>query len=72
VNALGGNCQTPIGAYAKVSEGGELELVAVVVSPDGARLIRAARQGDARDADSIGRDAGRQLIAEGASEILGN
>jgi hydroxymethylbilane synthase len=71
VTALGGDCQTPIGAYATVSDGGTLDLVAVVVAPDGARLIRATRQGSARDGDSLGTDAGRQLIADGASEILG-
>jgi hydroxymethylbilane synthase len=71
VNALGGDCQTPIGAYAKVTEGGELDLVAVVVSPDGARLIRATRRGGADRAGVLGEEAGRQLMADGAAEILG-
>src|SRR5262245_24934284 len=43
VAALGGGCQTPIGALASL-DGESIELVAVVAAVDGSRLIRARGQ----------------------------
>ncbi len=67
--ALGGGCQVPIGAYATVADG-HITLRAVVVSPDGAQLVRDQAEGDAADAEEIGRKLGEALLAAGASEIL--
>jgi hydroxymethylbilane synthase len=70
VEALGGGCQTPVGALATVGDDGLLELVAVVVSVDGARAIRASARAPQADAVRLGVDVARQLLAEGAEEIL--
>ena len=70
VEVLGGGCQTPIGALASPAPGGELELVAVVLSLDGQRAIRGAGRGKRDDAAAIGARVGAQLLAEGAGEIL--
>ena len=70
VTALGGGCQTPIGALASPVEGDMLELVAVVVSLDGSRALRGHGLGLRRDAAALGARVGAALLADGAGEIL--
>ena len=73
VEALGGGCQTPVGALATVADGpgsDVLELVAVVVALDGSRAVRGRARGARSEAAVIGRRVGEQLIADGADEIL--
>jgi len=67
--ALGGGCQVPIGAYATV-EDGELRVVAIVASPDGAEVVRADAAGPVHEAESIGRGLGAELLERGARRIL--
>lgn len=68
---LGGGCQVPVGAHAIVSEDGALlRLIAVVASPDGRRLIRVEREGQASRAAALGRQVGRELLRQGAADIL--
>jgi hydroxymethylbilane synthase len=69
LGALGGGCQVPIGAYAVVTDG-KLALQAVVVSPDGLTTIRADAAGPASDAVSLGESAARELLENGAREVL--
>jgi len=69
LGALGGGCQVPIGAFATVS-GDQLLLRAVVVSPDGVRLVRDQSEGLVAEAAEIGRKLGEALLAAGADEIL--
>jgi hydroxymethylbilane synthase len=66
---LGGGCQVPIGAHATVTDG-RLHLLGVVVSPDGAELVRDSSAGPAADAARIGRELGERLLAAGADRIL--
>ena len=70
VEALGGGCQTPIGALASTIALDELELVAVVVSLDGRRAISGMGHGKPADAGAIGASVGAQLLADGAGDIL--
>jgi hydroxymethylbilane synthase len=70
VEALGGGCQTPIGALASSVDVDTIELVAAVASLDGSRIVRAAARGSRRDASLLGARIGRQLIAQGADAIL--
>jgi len=70
VEALGGGCQTPVGALASVIDGKELELDAVVVALDGSRLVRGRARATRRDAAALGARVGAQLIVDGAGEIL--
>lgn len=70
IEALGGGCQTPIGALASPTSTGDLELVAAVTSLDGSRLVRARSRGAYADAAAIGLRVCAQLIADGAGEIL--
>jgi hydroxymethylbilane synthase len=70
VAALGGGCQTPIGALASMVASDEMELMAAVVSIDGSRAVRVRARGSRRDAAALGARVGAQLIAEGADRIL--
>jgi hydroxymethylbilane synthase len=70
VEALGGGCQTPIGALATIVEGNTLELIGAVASLDGSRVIRATGRANRADAAELGFRVGHELIAKGASEIL--
>lgn len=65
---FGGGCQIPLGAYAR-QESGMLRLDAVVVSPDGSRLIRHSLLGD--QAPELGKRMADELIRQGAHEVLG-
>ena len=70
VVALGGGCQTPIGALASLLDAQTLELTAVVVALDGSRAVRKHARGAHRDAEALGKDVGAQLLADGAGDIL--
>jgi len=67
--SLGGGCQVPIGAYATV-QAGKVHIRAIVVSPDGSRIIRKQSSGSVDDAASVGRALGEELLAEGGQQIL--
>jgi hydroxymethylbilane synthase len=67
LTALGGGCQVPIGAHARVQEG-SIRLIAMVAAADGSRLIRGEATG--ADASRVGAELGAKLLARGAREIL--
>jgi hydroxymethylbilane synthase len=69
LRALGGGCQVPLGAHARV-ENGRLRLAAVVVSADGSTLVRAAVEGSSDDPESLGRQAADELRAQGAAALM--
>ncbi len=70
VKALGGGCQTPIGALATPEDGDTLQLVAVVVALDGSRAVRRHARGPRERAAELGASVGAQLLADGAGDIL--
>lgn len=70
VEALGGGCQTPIGALASAAGDGEIELIASVVALDGSRAVQAHGRGLVTDAAELGRRVAADLIADGAGDIL--
>ena len=67
LKALGGGCQVPIGAHARMQDG-VICLIAMVAAPDGSRLIRA--EGKGADWVALGRQVSENLLAQGAREIL--
>jgi hydroxymethylbilane synthase len=69
VTRLGGGCQMPIGAHARITSEG-IELVAVVLSLDGARAIRAESRGPMTHARAVGTAVADDLLAQGADLIL--
>ncbi len=69
VTRLGGGCQMPIGAHARITSEG-IDLVAVVLSLDGARAIRAESRGPMTQSRVVGTAVADDLRAQGADEIL--
>ena len=69
VTRLGGGCQMPIGAHARITSEG-IDLVAVVLSLDGARAIRAESRGPMTQSRAVGTAVADDLRAQGADEIL--
>ena len=65
--ALGASCNTPVGAHARVMDGGELELSAWVGRPDGSAWIRDRVFGAAHGLGALVAD---RLLAVGAAELL--
>jgi hydroxymethylbilane synthase len=70
VVALGGGCQTPIGALASRVDRETIELVAAVAAPDGSRTVRASGRAAASDGEALGAQVARELIGQGADAIL--
>jgi hydroxymethylbilane synthase len=69
LSALGGGCLTPIGAHARV-DGERLQLMAIVLSPDGSESVRDAAEGLASEAAWVGQELGERLLRQGAAQIL--
>ena len=67
--ALAGSCQVPLGGFAEV-EGNSLRLRGFVASPDGKRLVRAEKHGTTQDPEALGNAVAKDLLAQGAGEIL--
>ena len=64
---LGGGCQVPIGAFAKILDG-RLHLHAVVADPDGTKVLRESREGS--DPVQLGEIVGDALLQRGGQAIL--
>ncbi|MDP9330119.1 MAG: hydroxymethylbilane synthase [Actinomycetota bacterium] len=65
---LGGGCDLPLGVFATIEADGRVAMIAIVASPDGARVVRVAVDGE--DAEATASRAAKELIADGAQEIL--
>ncbi|MBO0911627.1 MAG: hydroxymethylbilane synthase [Acidobacteria bacterium] len=64
---LGGGCQVPIGANAKL-DNRNLRLEAVVASPDGRTVLRESEAG--ADAGKLAQSVAERLLLTGGAEIL--
>jgi hydroxymethylbilane synthase len=69
LSQLGGGCQVPVGAHARV-DGDSLKLRGVVIAPDGTAVIGHETEGPVSAAAALGAALGRDLLEAGASEIL--
>jgi len=70
VTALGGGCQTPIGALATIGPDDVLEIAGIVVALDGSEAVHGRIDGPRAMAAELGRRLGEQLLADGAADIL--
>ncbi len=68
LQAMGGGCSLPVGAYASFDETGRLALEAVAASPDGKRFLRVCEYGS--EPAELGERAARALLDQGAGEFL--
>jgi len=66
---LEGGCQVPIAGYATLQDG-RIHLEGRVGSPDGAILLQAVQSGAAADAEQLGVALAKDLLSQGAGEIL--
>ncbi len=66
---LGGSCQSPIAAHARL-EGQSLLLDGLVAEPDGSRLIRDTASGSIDDPAALGRLLADRILAAGAGPLL--
>jgi hydroxymethylbilane synthase len=66
---LGGSCQSPIAAYARL-EGGSLLLDGLVAEPDGSRLVRDTASGSIDDPVALGRLLAERILDAGAGPLL--
>jgi len=67
--ALGGSCQSPIAALARIEQDG-LTLEGLVAEPDGSRLLRERVSGGCARAEQLGEELARRLLKLGAGELL--
>lgn len=67
--ALNGSCQVPLGGFAEIA-GGVLSLRGFVASLDGQRMVRGEVSGAPADAENLGAALARQLVEQGAMDIL--
>lgn len=69
LSELRGGCLAPVGALGRVV-GDRLTLTAVVLSGDGQRRLAAAAEAALHEATSLGAAVARQLLEQGASELI--
>lgn len=67
---LEAGCAAPVGALGEV-RAGELALAAVVVSVDGATVLRRSTSGSVHEAELLGRQLVTELLAAGAAQLVG-
>jgi hydroxymethylbilane synthase len=71
LRALRGGCQVPLGAHAStIQSGSALRLVAVVATPDGARVLRAEAEGSSARPVRLGQQVASALLRAGAEAII--
>jgi hydroxymethylbilane synthase len=69
VEALGGDCQIPLGALARLNAGG-LEMDAIVCSADGRQVVQRHSRGSIGNPEALGRRLADELVNAGAGRIL--
>lgn len=68
LHRIEGGCQIPIGAYATIAESGDIELTALVGSPNGQTILKERLIGT--DPIELGVTIAEKLLASGGEEIL--
>ncbi len=66
---LEGGCQVPIGAFAQV-RGREVTIKGFISDLEGTKFIEGEKKGDIEEAEKMGKELARELLARGGKEIL--
>ncbi|MBS4084091.1 MAG: hydroxymethylbilane synthase [Rhizobiales bacterium] len=66
---LDGSCRAPIAGHAKI-ERGRLQFTGLVITQDGRSFAGVSHEGDPRDAEKIGREAGEYLLPRAPAGAL--
>ncbi len=69
LRVLEGGCQVPIGGYATIQEN-QLTLKGLVGDLSGKKIIKSEKIGLIENAEYIGQDLGKEILAMGADKIL--
>lgn len=69
LKTMGGDCFTPLGAYARIA-GGEIRLLAWLGLPGGGQNIRVEKTETVDHAEALGRAAAMEILSRGGREIL--
>lgn len=67
---VGGGCQVPMGAWARLDDEGQLVIDACIAALDGSRLFRSRRTCAPADGRSTGAALADQLLDAGGADIL--
>jgi hydroxymethylbilane synthase len=67
---LDGSCNTPIGAYARITADGQLHLTGLLASTDGSFMIKQRLCGAMADAARIGEELGAELKAKAPAAVF--
>jgi hydroxymethylbilane synthase len=67
---LDGSCETPLGAFGEIVEGGFVRLRGFVASPDGRQMLCGEANGSRAAAEAVGRQVADLLLTEGARSLL--
>jgi hydroxymethylbilane synthase len=67
---LDGSCETPLGAFGEIVEGGFVRLRGFVASPDGSQMLCGEANGSRAAAEAVGRQVADLLLTEGARSLL--
>lgn len=67
LKCFSGGCHLPIAAYAE-AEGDKVKLTGLIASPNGDRMVKGTLIG--QDPEQLGTELAKQLIDQGANEIL--
>ena len=71
LEALGGGCQVPVGAYAEADGGDSLRLTVFMAAPDGSTTYRATVRGVASNPAGLAAGGWEKLREQGAAGLLG-
>ena len=71
LEALGGGCQVPVGAYAEFDSGNSLRLTVFMAAPDGSTTYRVTVTGASSDPVGLAAEGWEILRAQGAAGLLG-
>jgi hydroxymethylbilane synthase len=69
LRSLGGGCQVPLGAVARVADG-VLTLRGAVLAPDGSGRVEGQTSGPAESAEELGERLAAELLSGGAGRFL--
>lgn len=69
LSAFGGGCSVPVASFAEVA-GGEMMLEGLVAAPNGSKVLRGTRRGNATQGVFLARDLAEDLARQGARELF--
>jgi hydroxymethylbilane synthase len=68
-SVLGGDCDVPLAAYARVALD-RVRAVGIVATPDGSKIVAGSSEGRSADAAALGARLADRLLSTGGREIL--